>query len=135
MQKSVNKEQGHGYLRKTKLGLLSGIILTSALSCLFLNGIVSADEQPDLSASSSSAQTPSSDSNIENKYETRTIHAVKDSELKAKVEEVKALGIKVTETPAENVGTANTPSDIEPLRTKAEEKVDAEIQSLEAAKA
>ena len=135
MQKSVNKEQGHGYLRKTKLGLLSGIILTSALSCLFLTGIVSADEQPDLSASSSSAQTPPSDSNIENKYETRTIHAVKDSELKAKVEEVKALGIRVTETPAENVGTANTPSDIEPLRTKAEEKVDAEIQSLEAAKA
>ena len=135
LQKSVNKEQGHGYLRKTKLGLLSGIILTSALSCLFLNGIVSADEQPDLSASSSLAQTPPSDLNTENKYETRTIHTVKEDELKAKVEEVKALGIKVTETPAENVGTANTPSDIEPLRTKAEEKVDAEIQSLEAAKA
>jgi G5 domain protein len=135
LQKSVNKEQGHGYLRKTKLGLLSGIILTSALSCLFLNGIVSADEQPDLSASSSSAQTPPSDLNTENKFETRTIHTVKESELKAKVEEVKALGIKVTEIPAENVGTANTPSDIEPLRTKAEEKVDAEIQSLEAAKA
>lgn len=134
MQKSVNKEQGHGYLRKTKLGLLSGIILTSALSFLFLNGIVSADEQPDLSARSSSIRTPPSDLNTENKFETRTIHAVKDSELKAKVEEVKALGIRVTETPAENVGTANTPSDIEPLRTKAEEKVDAEIQSLEAAK-
>ena len=134
LQKAVRQEQGHGYLRKTKLGLLSGIILTSALSCLFLNGIVSADEQPDLSASPSLAQTPPSDSNTENKYETRTIHTVKEDELKAKVEEVKALGIKVTETPAENVGTANTPSDIEPLRTKAEEKVDAEIQSLEAAK-
>lgn len=96
MQKSVNKEQGHGYLRKTKLGLLSGIILTSALSCLFLNGIVSADEQPDLSARSSSIQTPPSDLNTENKFETRTIHTVKESELKAKVEEVKALGIKVT---------------------------------------
>ena len=39
LHKAVKQEKGHGYLRKTKLGLLSGIILTTALGSLFLNGI------------------------------------------------------------------------------------------------
>ena len=134
LHKAVKQEKGHGYLRKTKLGLLSGIILTTALGSLFLNGIVSADEQPTNPTTSVQPSQPAGESS-QNEFETSTSHAVKEAELKAKVEEVKALGITVNETPVENVGTANTPSEVNPLRTTAEEKVDAEIQSLESAKA
>ena len=134
MHKAVKQEKGHGYLRKTKLGLLSGIILTMALGSLFLNGVVSANEQPTNPTTSVQPSQPAGESS-QKEFETSTSHAVKEAELKAKVEEVKALGITVNETPVENVGTANTPSEVNPLRTTAEEKVDAEIQSLESAKA
>ena len=134
LHKAVKQEKGHGYLRKTKLGLLSGIILTMALGSLFLNGVVSANEQPTNPTTSVQPSQPAGESS-QKEFETSTSHAVKEAELKAKVEEVKALGITVNETPVENVGTANTPSEVNPLRTTAEEKVDAEIQSLESAKA
>ena len=134
LHKAVKQEKGHGYLRKTKLGLLSGIILTMALGSLFLNGVVSANEQP-TNPTTSVQPSQSAGASAQNEFETRTTNAVKEAELKAKVEEVKALGITVNETPVENVGTANTPSEVNPLRTTAEEKVNAEIQSLESAKA
>ena len=135
LHKAVKQEKGHGYLRKTKLGLLSGIILTTALGSLFLNGIVSADEQPNSSTPPNAAQTPPSETVVQSEYETSTTHTVKETELKAKVEEVKALGVKVTETPTENVGVANSSSEVTHLRTTAEEKVDAQIRDLESAKA
>ena len=134
MHKAVKQEKGHGYLRKTKLGLLSGIVLTMALGSLFLNSVVSANEQPTNPTTSVQPSQPAGESS-QNEFETSTSHAVKEAELKAKVEEVKALGITVNETPVENVGTANTLSEVNPLRKTAEEKVDAEIQSLESAKA
>ena len=134
MHKAVKQEQGHGYLRKTKLGLLSGIILTTALGSLFLNGIVSADEQPTNPTTSVQLSQPAGESS-QNEFETSTSHAVKEAELKAKVEEVKALGVKVTETPTENVGVANSSSEVTHLRATAEEKVDAQIRDLESAKA
>ena len=129
---AVRKEQGHGFLRKTKLGLLSGILLTGALGSLFLTGVVSADEQPNSSTTSNTVQTPPSEPN---QFETETVHTVKETELKAKVDEVKALGVKVIQTETETVGKAQTPSEVEPLRTTAEEKVDAQIRDLESAKA
>ena len=135
LHKAVKQEKGHGYLRKTKLGLLSGIILTTALGSLFLNGIVSADEQPNSSTPPNAAQTPPSETVVQSEYETSTTHTVKETELKAKVEEVKALGVKVTETPTENVGVANSSSEVTHLRATAEEKVDAQIRDLEYAKA
>ena len=134
MHKAVKQEKGHGYLRKTKLGLLSGIVLTMALGSLFLNSVVSANEQPTNPTTSVQPSQPAGESS-QNEFETSTSHAVKEAELKEKVEEVKALGITVNETPVENVGTANTLSEVNPLRKTAEEKVDAEIQSLESAKA
>ncbi len=134
LHKAVKQEKGHGYLRKTKLGLLSGIVLTMALGSLFLNSIVSANEQSANPTTSVQPSQPEGESS-QNEFETSTSHAVKEAELKAKVEEVKALGITVNETPVENVGTANTLSEVNPLRKTAEEKVDAEIQSLESAKA
>ena len=135
LHKAVKQEKGHGYLRKTKLGLLSGIILTTALGSLFLNGIVSADEQPNSSTPPNAAQTPPSETVVQSEYETSTTHTVKETELKAQVEEVKALGVKVTETPTENVGVANSSSEVTHLRATAEEKVDAQIRDLESAKA
>ena len=132
LHKAVRREQGHGFLRKTKLGLLSGIILTGALSSLFLTGVISADEQPNSSTPPNAAQTPP---NENTQFETETVHKVKETELKAKVEEVKALGVKVTQTETENVGKAQTSSEVVPLRTTAEEKVDAQIRDLESAKA
>ena len=132
LHKAVRREQGHGFLRKTKLGLLSGIILTGALSSLFLTGVVNADEQPNSSTTSNTVQTPPSENN---QFETETVHTVKEAELKAKVEEVKALGVSVTQTETENVGKAQTSSEVVPLRTTAEEKVDAQIRELESAKA
>ena len=135
LHKAVKQEKGHGYLRKTKLGLLSGIILTTALGSLFLNGIVSADEQPNSSTPPNAAQTPPRETVVQSEYETSTTHTVKETELKAKVEEVKALGVKVTETPTENVGVANSSSEVTHLRATAEEKVDAQIRDLESAKA
>ncbi|OAN12383.1 G5 domain-containing protein, partial [Streptococcus sp. CCUG 49591] len=135
LHKAVKQEKGHGYLRKTKFGLLSGIILTTALGSLFLNGIVSADEQPNSSTPPNAAQTPPSETVVQSEYETSTTHTVKETELKAKVEEVKALGVKVTETPTENVGVANSSSEVTHLRTTAEEKVDSQIRDLESAKA
>ena len=135
LHKAVKQDKGHGYLRKTKLGLLSGIILTTALGSLFLNGIVSADEQPNSSTPPNAAQTPPSETVVQSEYETSTTHTVKETELKAKIEEVKALGVKVTETPTENVGVANSSSEVTHLRATAEEKVDAQIRDLESAKA
>jgi len=133
LHKAVKQEKGHGYLRKTKLGLLSGIILTTALGSLFLNGIVSADEQPTNTTTSVQPSQPAGESS-QSEYETSTTHTVKETELKAKVEEVKALGVKVTETPTENVGVANSSSEVTHLRATAEEKVDAQIRDLESAK-
>ena len=72
---------------------------------------------------------------VQSEYETSTTHTVKETELKAKIEEVKALGVKVTETPTENVGVANSSSEVTHIRTTAEEKVDAQIRDLESAKA
>ena len=77
-------------------------------------------------------QTPPSENT---QFETETVHTVKETELKAKVEEVKALGVKVTQTETETVGKAQTSSEVAPLRTTAEEKVDAQIRDLESAKA
>ena len=82
LHKAVKQEKGHGYLRKTKLGLLSGIILTTALGSLFLNGIVSADEQPNSSTPPNAAQTPPSETVVQSEYETSTTHTVKETELK-----------------------------------------------------
>ena len=59
---------------------------------------------------------------------------VKETELKAKVEEVKKSGVTVEEKPVEVVGTAKTETEEVPLKKDAETKVDEQIKSLEEAK-
>ena len=59
---------------------------------------------------------------------------VKETELKAKVEEVKKSGVTVEEKPAEAVGVAKTETEEATLKKNAETKIDEQIKALEEAK-
>ncbi len=87
--------KGHGYLKKTKLGLVSGIILASSLFVsLGSNTFVLAEE-----TNTNSTENVASNGNNEKKDEfvREEIVPVKEAELKAKVEEVKKAGVNVEE--------------------------------------
>ena len=132
MNKLFTKVKGHGYLKKTKLGLVSGIILASSLFVsLGSNTFVLAEE-----TNTNSTENVTSNGNNEKKDEfvrEETV-PVKEAELKAKVEEVKKSGVNVEEKPAESVGVAKTETEETTLKKKAETKVDEQIKDLEEAK-
>ena len=132
MNKLFTKVKGHGYLKKTKLGLVSGIILASSLFVsLGTNTFVLAEE-----TNTNSTENVTSNGNNEKKDEfvrEETV-PVKEAELKAKVEEVKKSGVNVEEKPAESVGVAKTETEETTLKKKAETKVDEQIKDLEEAK-
>ena len=132
MNKLFTKVKGHGYLKKTKLGLVSGIILASSLFVsLGSNTFVLAEE-----TNTNSTGNVASNGNNEKKDEfvrEETV-PVKEAELKAKVEEVKKSGVNVEEKPAESVGVAKTETEETTLKKKAETKVDEQIKNLEEAK-
>lgn len=124
--------KGHGYLKKTKLGLVSGIILASSLFVsLGSNTFVLAEE-----TNTNSTENVASNGNNEKKDEfvREKIVPVKEAELKAKVEEVKKSGVTVEEKPAEAVGSAKTETEEASLKKEAETKVDEQIKALEEAK-
>ena len=129
MKKLATKVKGHGYLKKTKLGLVSGIILASSLFVsLGSNTFVLAEET---NTNSTENVSPKGKTEVFVREETVT---VKETELKAKVEEVKKSGVTVEEKPVEVVGTAKTETEEVPLKKDAETKVDEQIKSLEEAK-
>ena len=130
-----SQKKGHGYLRKTKLGLLSGIVLTGAISGMLLTNTVRADEQPTSPqpAVETTPTKPNSDTNAD-QFAEEVTKTVKSEELKAKADAVAATGVKVTKTDEENVGKAEVGKTDE-LKAAADEKVDAQLQALEAAKA
>ena len=132
MNKLFTKVKGHGYLKKTKLGLVSGIILASSLFVsLGSNTFVLAEE-----TNTNSTGNVASNGNNEKKDEfvrEETV-PVKEAELKAKVKEVKKSGVNVEEKPAESVGVAKTETEETTLKKKAETKVDEQIKNLEEAK-
>ena len=132
MNKLFTKVKGHGYLKKTKLGLVSGIILASSLFVsLGSNTFVLAEE-----TNTNSTENVASNGNNEKKDEfvrEETV-SVKETELKAKVEEVKKSGVNVEEKPAESVGAAKTETEETTLKKKAETKVDEQIKALEEAR-
>lgn len=132
MNKLFTKVKGHGYLKKTKLGLVSGIILASSLFVsLGSNTFVLAEE-----TNTNSTENVASNGNNEKKDEfvrEETV-PVKEAELKAKVEEVKKSGVNVEEKPAESVGVAKTETEETTLKKKAETKVDEQIKALEEAR-
>ena len=132
MEKFLGNLKGHGYLRKTNLGLVSGILLTSSLfMTLGTNPIFAAQEEKVNSTENvvSNGKTEAKDEFV--REETVT---VKEAALKAKVEEVKTAGVTVEEKPAEAVGAAKTETEEASLKKNAETKVDEQIKALEEAK-
>ena len=129
MEKLFGNPKGHGYLRKTNLGLVSSILLASSLFVsLGSNTFVLAEET---NTNSTENVSPKGKTEVFVREETVT---VKETELKAKVEEVKKSGVTVEEKPVEVVGTAKTETDEALLKKDAETKVDEQIKSLEEAK-
>ena len=132
MKKLSTKVKGHGYLKKTKLGLVSGIILASSLFVsLGSNTFVFAEET---NTNSIENVAPKENNETKDEFVREETVTVKEAALKAKVEEVKTAGVTVEEKPAEAVGVAKTETEETTLKKNAETKVDEEIKNLEAAK-
>ena len=132
MEKFLGNLKGHGYLRKTNLGLVSGILLTSSLFVsLGTNPIFAAEEvnTKPIENFASNGKTEAKD-----EFVREETVSVKEAELKAKVEEVKKSGVTVEEKPGESVGVAKTETEEATLKKNAETKVDEQIKALEEAK-
>ena len=124
--------KGHGYFRKTNLGLVSGIALATSLALSL--GISNAYAAEMLSTNSSEAVVNGTRLNDEGEFVREENVSVKEAELKAKVDEIKAAGVTVEEKPAESVGVAKTETEETTLKKKAETKVDEQIKALEVAR-
>ena len=132
MKKLSTKVKGHGYLKKTKLGLVSGIILASSLFVsLGSNTFVLAEET---NTNSTENVAPKENNETKDKFVREETVTVKEAALKAKVEEVKTAGVTIEEKPAEAVGAAKTETEEDSLKKEAETKVDEQIKALEEAK-
>ena len=132
VNKLSTKVNGHGYLRKTKLGLVSGIILASSLFVsLGSNTFVLAEET---NTTSKENVAPKGNNETKDDFVREETVPVKKAELTDKVEEVKESGVTVEEKPVESVGVAKTETEEITLKKNAETKVDEEIKNLEAAK-
>ena len=132
MKKLATKVKGHGYLKKTKLGLVSGIILASSLFVsLGSNTFVLAEET---NTNSTENVAPKKNNETKDEFVREETVTVKEAALKAKVEEVKTAGVTVEEKPAEAVGAAKTVTEEASLKKEAETKVDEQIKALEEAK-
>ena len=132
VKKVSSKVKGHGYLRKTNLGLVSGILFASSLFVsLGSNTFVSAEESnPNTIENIASNES----STTKDEFVREETVPVKEVDLKKKVEEVKAAGVTVEEKSAEVVGTAKTKMEEVPLKKEAETKVDEQIKALEEAR-
>ena len=124
--------KGHGYFRKTNLGLVSGIALATSLALSL--GISNAYAAEMLPTNSSEAVVNGARLNDEGEFVREENVSVKEAELKAKVDEIKAAGVTVEEKPAESVGVARTETEETTLKKKAETKVDEQIKALEVAR-
>ena len=132
MKKLSTKVKGHGYLKKTKLGLVSGIILASSLFVsLGSNTFVLAEET---NTNSTENVAPKENNETKDKFVREETVTVKEAALKAKVEEVKTSGVTIEEKPAEVVGAAKTETEEDSLKKEAETKVDEQIKALEESK-
>ena len=124
--------KGHGYFRKTNLGLVSGIALATSLALSL--GISNAYAAEMLPTNSSEAVVNGARLNDEGEFVREENVSVKEAELKAKVDEIKAAGVTVEEKPAESVGVAKTETEETTLKKNAETKVDEQIKALEVAR-
>ena len=124
--------KGHGYFRKTNLGLVSGIALATSLALSL--GISNAYAAEMLPTNSSEAVVNGARLNDEGEFVREENVSVKEAALKAKVDEIKAAGVTVEEKPAESVGVAKTETEETTLKKKAETKIDEQIKALEVAR-
>ena len=124
--------KGHGYFRKTNLGLVSGIALATSLALSL--GISNAYAAETLPTNSSEAVVNGATLNDEGEFVREENVSVKEAELKAKVDEVNAAGVTVEEKQAESVGVAKTETEEASLKKEAETKVDEQIKALEVAR-
>ena len=132
MEKFLGNLKGHGYLRKTNLGLVSSILLASSLfMTLGTNPILAAQEEK---VDSTENFASNGKSETKDKFVREETVTVKEDELKAKVKEVKTAGVNVEEKPAEAVGVAKTETEEATLKKNAETKIDEQIKALEEAK-
>ena len=132
MEKLFGNPKGHGYLRKTNLGLVSSILLASSLfMTLGTNPILAAQEEK---VDSTENFASNGKSETKDKFVREETVTVKEDELKAKVKEVKTAGVNVEEKPSEAVGAAKTETEEASLKKEAETKVDEQIKALEEAK-
>ena len=132
MGKLFGNPKGHGYLRKTNLGLVSSILLTSSLFVtLGSNTFVLAEET---NTNSIENVALNGKSETKDEFVREETVPVKKAELTDKVKEVKTAGVTVEEKPSEAVGVAKTETEEASLKKKAETKVDEQIKALEEAK-
>lgn len=119
MKKQEVNVKGHGFFRKTSVGLASGIVLGATL--LLGAGVVSADE------------VASSNSNVASAQTNDTKEVVVDNGLTKVVDEAKKAGLQVEKEPTKNIGTANTETEAGGLQKKAEAEVDAQKKTIKEA--
>ena len=132
MKNLLKDIKGHGYLRKTSFGLVSGILLTSSIvMTLGTNPILAVQEEK---VDSTEKVASNGKTEAKDEFVREEIVPVKEAELKAKVEEVKKSGVTVEEKPAEAVGAAKTETQEASLKKEAETKVDEQFKALEEAK-
>ena len=132
MEKLFGNPKGHGYLRKTNLGLVSSILLTSSLFVTLGSNPIFAAETVNTKPNENVASTGKTEAKDD--FVREETVAVKEAALKAKVEEVKTAGVTVEEKPAEAVGVAKTETEEATLKKNAETKIDEQIKALEKAK-
>ena len=132
MEKLFGNPKGHGYLRKTNLGLVSSILLTSSLFVTLGTNPIFAAETVNIKPNENVASTGKTEAKDE--FVREETVTVKEAELKAKVKEVKTAGVNVEEKPSEAVGAAKTETEEASLKKEAETKIDEQIKALEEAK-
>ena len=132
MEKLFGNPKGHGYLRKTNLGLVSSILLTSSLFVTLGTNPIFAAETVNIKPNENVASTGKTEAKDD--FVREETVTVKEVALKAKVEEVKTAGVTVEEKPAEVVGVAKTETEEATLKKNAETKIDEQIKALEEAK-
>lgn len=109
--KKTENVKGHGYIRKSSIGLVCGIALTGAFF-LGANG-VSADE-----ATAPTTATPNTTATA-NESKTVTV----DEGLTETANKAKEAGLKVNAEPTKNLGVANTEDEAKKIEAQAKKDV------------
>lgn len=120
MKKQETSVKGHGFFRKTSVGLASGIVLGATL--LLGTGVVSADE----TTSTPSDKVVASPSVSEGEV-------VVDNGLTKVAEEAQKSGLQVEKEPTKNIGTAETQDKENELKKTAEADVEAQKKTIKTA--